>query len=403
MSGWAKITIPGSISKTPGVVITLKFAEILQFDKSGMIYTANLRTAQATDTYITKGDASGEVFEPHFTYHGFQYMQLTYSGAASNFPPLALTAIEGIHIFSSVQTIGALEFDNKVMDSLQRNIWWGQSSNLMSVPTDCDQRDERLGWMADGQLSTEEAMHNFDMPAFYTNWVRLMGDEVGTDGSMTDTVPFVRYGSRPADPAWGAAYPLVTYWLWKYYNDVSIVKEQWTGLMSYIKFLQGRIDGGGIGKLYGYYGDWVPPPPAGKASISFTSGWYAILNILNCAELAKAIGNNEDATYLNQLAAKYIPEFNSYWVRSNNNYDNGLQTDLSLPLYMGPGVMVSQANWQAVATNLVNNVINACDTHLSTGILGTKYLMLALSMIGRTDVAIAVTTTHFISWLGLGI
>lgn len=182
--------------------------------------------------------------------------------------------------YSSVNTTGAISLHNSILDQIQHNIWWGQSSNLMSVPTDCDQRDERLGWMADGHLSAEEAAHNFDVSAFYTKWVRDMAlVQNATTGAMWDVVPPMRYAASAADPAWDAAFPLVASYLLTYYNDTRIVADLYTQLQSYVAFLAGQAQKTGLTGMYGDFGDWVPPPPQNKASTHFTGSFYYLLAI----------------------------------------------------------------------------------------------------------------------------
>src|ERR1019366_4189505 len=164
-----------------GTRVQLRHAELLYDD--GTLNVENLRAAKATDVYILRGDGCLEVYQPRFTYHGFRYVELTgYPGA----PKLDTLRAKVVH--SDVR------------------------------PTGCNQRDERMGWMADAHLYAETAMLNFDMPAFYTNFLRDIHDVQGADGTVTDTVPH-RYGSRPADPAWGMAYPLLTWYMYEYYGD----------------------------------------------------------------------------------------------------------------------------------------------------------------------------------------
>jgi alpha-L-rhamnosidase len=202
-----------------GTVVTLRHAEIL--NSNGSIYTDNLRSAKATDQYTLKGDSNGEVYEPRFTYHGFRFVEI------SGFPGVpTLDTLEGHHISSSVENIGSFSANTLVLNQIQRNILWGQSSNLMSVPTDCDQRDERLGWMADAQLSSAQAIYNFDLSAFYSSWARLMQDDE-VSGQIADVVPFVRFGARPGDPAWSAAFPIIVYEIYKRNNDLDIISNRY--------------------------------------------------------------------------------------------------------------------------------------------------------------------------------
>jgi alpha-L-rhamnosidase len=381
-SGWCRLRVKAS----RGTTITLRHAEILQ--NNGMIYTANLRSAKATDTYICKGDPNGEVYEPRFTYHGFRFVELTgYPGVPN------LDTLVAVHVSSAVPRNGLVSFNIPALNQLQSNILYGQRSNLMSVPTDCDQRDERLGWMADAHLSAEEAFHNFYMPSFYTNWLQLIADDQGNDGTVTDVVPYIRYGSRPADPAWGAAYPLLLWWMYEYYGDVSILAKHYSSLKLYHQYIIQRVSNSGLNKIWSYYGDWVPPPPAPKCSGQLVSAFFYLLNLKQMAAIAKLLGNGKDAQYYNDVYSKAVSQFNSAWYH-NNTYDIGVQTAMALPLYLG-----IVPNPQAVVTTLLNDIANH-QNHLTTGIIGTKYLLLFLSDIGRTDVALKLATqTSYPSWI----
>eukprot|EP01121_Diplochlamys_sp_Union-15-3_P012427 TRINITY_DN3717_c0_g1_i1.p1 TRINITY_DN3717_c0_g1~~TRINITY_DN3717_c0_g1_i1.p1 ORF type:complete len:721 (+),score=164.69 TRINITY_DN3717_c0_g1_i1:635-2797(+) len=352
-----------------------------------MIDTSNLRSAKATDVYILKGNSAGEYYTPRFTYHGFRFAELTgYPGT-----PTADDLVS-IHLYSSVKKTGSISFSYGELNQIQHNVQYGQQSNLMSVPTDCDQRDERLGWMGDAQLSAAEALHNFDMGSFYTNFLQLIRDDQGTDGSVTDVVPFVRYGSRPADPAWGAAYPMIVWELYLVNGDVGIVREHYGGVKAWIDLLTSKIDSSGFANFYCYYGDWVPPPPAPRCSCHFTAAFYYLLGLSQLSDMAKVIGNNADATKYSSLYASGVPKFNQAFY-SNGKYDIGVQTTNVLPLYLG-----ITPNMTLTVNNLLNSIA-AQGTHFDTGIIGTKYIMLVLSDIGRTDVALKMATSvTYPSW-----
>jgi len=381
-SGWVKINVKGP----KGTIIRLRHAEILDHDGSGMIYTANLRSAKATDYYTLKGDPNGETYHPRFTYHGFRFVELTGFPGTPN-----LQTLTAQHLFSSVPSVGQINLNNAILDRIQHNIIYGQQSNLMSVPTDCDQRDERLGWMGDAQLAAEEAMHNFDMGSFYSHFVRLINDDEGSDGTVTDTVPYLRYGSRPADPAWGAAYPLIVYWLHEYNGDVGIVAEQYAGVKGWLDYLTARVKESGIGKMFYNYGDWVPPPPAQRCNESLTSAFYYILNLQQLSAMATKLGNTGDAAKYLTLSQQASTEFNAAFL-TGANYAQGYQTCQVLPIFLGITPSSAPAN------QLLND-ITSHQTHLTTGILGTKYLPLSLSMIGRTDVALELALqTTYPSW-----
>ena len=179
--------------------------------------------ARAEDHYILKGEGE-EIWEPRFTYHGFRYVEVT------GFPGTPkLDTVRGRVVHSAVKPVGSFAASKPILNGLQRIITWGQKTNLHSIPTDCSQRDERMGWMGDAQGTAEEAIMNFDMAAFYTNFMRDIRDVQDEKGRITDTVPHI-WGSRPADPAWGTAYPLICWYMYQYYGDTRVLEEHYDGL-----------------------------------------------------------------------------------------------------------------------------------------------------------------------------
>ncbi len=228
-----------------GTTITLRHAEILVHPpysgEPGMIYTENLRSALATDKFILRGDGQIEEYSPRHTYHGFQYVEVTgYPGE------LTPDNIEAIHIASALPLRSSLTFSSTVLTSLHERIIWGQRSNLMSVPTDCDQRDERLGWMGDANLSAESFCLNFDMANFFANFLRLIVDEQGDDGSIPDVVPTVRYGNRPGDTSWSTAFTTITWALYRFYGELGPAVENGKALDAFKGFLDHNLETSGI-------------------------------------------------------------------------------------------------------------------------------------------------------------
>src|SRR2546427_8604904 len=216
-SGWVQLRVSGP----RGAAVKMRFSELV-YD-NGMINRQNIREAKSRDIYILRGEGV-ETYEPRFTYHGFRYVEVTgYPGTPS------LDSLRGRVVHTAVDPTGSFVASKQILNQIQKLIRWSQLTNLFSIPTDCDQRNERQGWMGDAQVTAEEAMLNFDMAAFYTNFVRDIHDAEGPDGTVTDTVPH-RYGQRPADPAWGTAYPLLCWYMWQQYGDRRILEENYDGL-----------------------------------------------------------------------------------------------------------------------------------------------------------------------------
>jgi len=375
-SGWAQLRVRGE----RGTEVRMRFAELL-YD-NGMINQENLRSARAEDTYILRGEGE-EVFEPSFTYHGFRYLELTgFPGA-----PGAET-IRGKVVRSAVRQVGSFSCSKPILNQLQRNIVWGQQSNLHSIPTDCCQRDERMGWMGDAQGTAEEAMMNFDMAAFYTNFIRDINDVQDEAGRVTDTVPHI-WGQRPADPAWGTAYPLLCWYMYQYYGDKRILEEQYEGIKKYVEFLRSRAEDGLV--KYSYYGDWVAVE---NTPGSIVSSFYYYYDVKILADMAKVLGRQKDEQAYHQLGEKIKSAFNrQYFDPKTKNYANGTQTANTLPLFLE---IAPESERGSVFGNLFQDIVYKHNTHLTTGIIGAKYLMELLTRFNASDLAyeLAVQTTY---------
>jgi alpha-L-rhamnosidase len=377
-SGWAQVRASGP----EGTDIRLRFAELVYPD--GRINQENLRGARAEDHFILKGSGE-ESWEPRFTYHGFRYVEITgYPGTPK------VDTIHGRVVHTAVKPVGSFASSKPILNDLQRNIVWGQKTNLHSVPTDCDQRDERMGWMADAQGSTEEAMMNFDMAAFYSNFVRDIRDVQDEKGQITDTVPYI-WGTRPADPAWGTAYPLISWYMYKYYGDTRILDENYAGLKKYVESLK-ALSENGILRLSNY-GDWVAVEKCPSALVS-TFYYYYDTKIL--ADAARILGRPADAKLYDDLAGRIKVAFNKEFYDPKTRSYGPTQTANTLPLFLD---LAEGAAADGTWDRLTNDVVYGHDSHLTTGIIGTKYIMELLTRSGRAHLAYDIATqTTYPSW-----
>ncbi len=379
-SGWVRLKVSGP----RGTVVKLRHAELLYDD--GTLNVENLRSARATDTYTLKGEGQ-EVFEPHFTYHGFRYVELTgYPGA----PPM--DAVQGRVVHSDVRPIGGFSSSKQLLNQIQHNVQWGITSNLESVPTDCNQRDERMGWMADAHLYSEAAMVNFDMAAFYTNWLRTIHDEQDAEGAVPDTTPRARFARGAADPPWGAAYPLILWYAYQQYGDRRLLEQHFDGIRKWSDFLWSKSTGGTTD--FAKFGDWVPvdftPNPLSSTVYSYASADVA-------AKVAHVLGKSDAEQALRQRVAEIKAGFNKrFFNAAEGYYGNGSQGSQVLPLVYG---MVDDTNRGRVMSHLWNQIVYHNDSHLTTGILATKHLLPLLSRNGNLDLAYDIATqTDFPSW-----
>jgi alpha-L-rhamnosidase len=379
ISGWAELHVRGARATQ----IQMRFAELL-YD-TGMINRENIRDARSRDIYILRGGGE-EVYRPRFTYHGFRYVEVTgYPGTPS------LDSLRGQVVHSAVATTGSFVASKPILNQIHKLVRWSDLTNLHSVPTDCDQRNERMGWLGDSQTSSEGLLLNFDMAAFYSNFLRDIRDVQGPDGTLTDTVPH-RYGSRPADPAWGTALPLMTWYLYQQTGDRRVLEENYDANKKYLEFLCTRAPDHVL--RYSYYGDWVALE---KTPGALVSDFYFYYDALVLAKMATVLGRSADATAYGQLAGQIKDAFNrEFFDPKTGNYANGTQTANALPLFLD---MVPEEHRGAVAGNLTNNIVYGHDTHVTTGFIGVRYLMPVLTKLGDSPLAydLAAQTT-FPSW-----
>jgi len=381
-TGWAALHLRGP----RGTKVTLRYAELL--DEKGMLNVIPNRGAKATDTYILKGEGE-EVYEPRFTYHGFRYVEVT------GFPGTpTLENIEGRVVHSAVKPIGGFICSNPLINQIHRNILWGQLSNLMSVPTDCPQRNERMGWMGDAQLSAEEAIYNFDMATFYKKWIEDIKEAQKEDGSVPDVVP-PYWSLYPADPAWGTACVVIPYLLYQYCGDKRILEECYSLIKGWVDFLTGKAEDYII--TYGKYGDWCPPAhikPV-ETPTELTSTWYYYHDTLMLSRMASILGRLSDAEKYSELSENIKEAFNTKFLK-DGRYAAGSQTCSVLPLFLG---MVPEDKKKTILKNLVDDIVVMHNGHLNTGIVGTRYILDVLTKCGKTDLAYRlVTQTTYPGW-----
>jgi len=377
-SGWARIRVQGP----RGTDVRLRFGELLFED--GTLNQDNLRSAQAEDHYILKGEGE-EMWEPRFTYHGFRYVEI------KGFPGTPkLDTIRGRVVHSAVEPIGSFAASKDILNGIQRIITWGQKTNLHSIPTDCDQRDERMGWMGDAQGTAEEAIMNFDMAAFYTNFMRDIRDVQDEKGRLSDTVPHI-WGGENADPAWATAYPLICWYMYQYYGDTRVLEEHYEGLKKYVEFLRTKAENGLV--KFSSYGDWVAIE---KCPGAIVSSFYYLYDVRILADAARIIGKTADATLYDKLATDIRTAFNrEYYNPKTGDYADGTQTANTLPLFLGIPTDKEGGAWG----RLFDDIVYKHNVHLTTGIIGTKYIMEVLTRSGAADLAYDIACkTDFPSW-----
>ena len=215
-----------------GASVMVRYTETLEVpgpQTLTALYSDNLQNAAATEVFIFAEDDVEETFVPAFTYHGFRYLEVR--GARTT---VTEDKVECYFIHTEVTLVGNVTFDSRVMNQLQHNIQWGQLANLMSIPSDCPQRDERKGWLGDAGISVDESLYNFDSGHFYPNFLDLIQDVQAADGSVPDTVPF-SYGTRHGDPNWGTALPSIAWAVYDHYGDVAVLQKHYQGIKAWVE------------------------------------------------------------------------------------------------------------------------------------------------------------------------
>jgi alpha-L-rhamnosidase len=385
-AGWVRISLAGP----RGTSVRMRHAELLNDDNT--LNVSPNQNAEATDIYILKGEGR-EGYEPRFTYHGFRYVEIT------GMPSLpALSSVEACVVHSDVETVGEFSCSHGLINKIHRNTVWGQLSNLMSIPTDCSQRDERQGWLGDAHLAAEESMFNFGMGAFYTKFLRDIQLAQLRDGSLPDTVPPYLGRLYPADPAWGAAYITLAWLVYQFYGDTRILERHFDAMRKYVDFLTSRSVRL-IARDLGKYGDWCPPGSIApkRTPVDLTSTWYFYHDTLLLSKIAEVLGRDADHRGLLGLAGDIREAFNMAFLRDGEyaayrfapvDRSPG-QTSNVLPLYLD---MVPPELKSRVLGRLLQGVVDEQDYHLDTGILGTRYILDVLTENGYADVAFKVST-----------
>ncbi len=413
-AGWVRLKVKGY----PGCRIRMHFAE-LKDEKTGMLNPNTNRGAEAADIYICKSYET-EVFEPHFTYHGFRYVELTgYPGTPS------IDSIEARVVHSSVERIGSFFCGNELINRIHSNYIWTQVSNLHSVPTDCCQRDERMGWVGDAQLSAEAAVYNFDMASFYSKFEGDIRESQLDSGSVAGVSP-AYWSCYPADPTYATACVEFPWIVSRYYDDTRIIEESLEAMTRWVDYLGSQADENGI-VSFGLFGDWCPPMHANPVDTPFeiTSTWYYAHDAYVVSQMAKRIGKDDIAQKYYAIFEKSAEAYNRQFLKGDRYsaskfsdeelaekikswlnvlppeqrpsvmkryatlYSSSSQTSNLLPLYLG---IVPEKNKEEVLQTLIQDLVVTRAWHINTGVVGLKFLPDVLVANGYEDLLYTLMT-----------
>jgi alpha-L-rhamnosidase len=380
-----------------GDKVTISHAEVM--DKAGNFYTENLRTARSQDVYILKG-GDMETFEPQFTWQGFRYIKI--EGYPGELKPENFTAIA---LYSDMRPTGTFSCSNALINQLQHNIQWGQKGNFLDVPTDCPQRDERLGWTGDAQVFSRTATYNMNAHNFFAKWLKDVAADQYANGSVPFVIPNV-IGKGASGPGgstgWADVATIIPWNVYLAYGDKRILEEQYPSMKAWVNYMQQQSKND-LWNTGFHFGDWLF-----YSRNDDTDGSSAITNkylIAQCfyaystqllINTAVVLGKKDDEAYYTTLLAKIKDAYLREYVTPNGLISSDTQTAYVLALQFD---MLPENLRQQAAARLVSN-IRRYDDHLTTGFLGTPYLCHVLSRFGYPNVAYRLLLQDtYPSWL----
>lgn len=368
-----------------GTRVTLRHAEMLNPD--GTIYTRNLRGAPSVDHYICKGGGV-ERWQPTFTFHGFQYVEVSGLPAKP-----ANDAVTGIVIASDTPRTGEFLCSDARLNQLQSNIQWGQRGNYLSVPTDCPQRDERLGWMGDAQVFIRTATYNADVAAFFSKWLVDVDDGQSPEGSFSDVCPNTM-GSG-GTPAWGDAGVICPWTLYEAYGDKQLLEQHLPAMIKWVEFMRARSDGLIRSRDRGSdYGDWLSNAADTPKDLIGTA--YFAYSTRLVAEACRVLGHAEEAARYEKLFQEIKEAFARKYVAADGRIHGNTQTAYAMALKFD----LLPDELRPKAAQYLAQDVQARNGHLSTGFIGVGYLLPVLADSGNTATAYQLLLQDsFPSWL----
>ncbi len=399
IAGWARLTVEAPA----GTRVQLRFGERLS--PNGTLYVENLRRAKATDVYVCRGDGV-EVWEPHFTFHGFQYIEFT--GLPAGAVPRT-DAVLGCVVHSATPMHGEFACSHEGVNRLWLNGHWSQRDNFLSVPTDCPQRDERLGWMGDAQVFMRTATCNGDVAAFFTKWMRDVIDAQTPEGLFPDVAPridehtdFVGLDDLCGGAGWADAGVIVPWTMWRVYGDTRIVERSWAAMTAWLDYLERtNPDHLRTRDLRNNYGDWLCIPTdtsfrtqSPMKNLLATAYWAG--DAAKTAEMATALGRAGEADRFRAMAGAVREAFQGEFCAGGGRLTVETQTAYLLALAFD---LMPDGEREAAAARLVE-LIRDNDWHLSTGFIGISFLNPILTLTGHGDVAYRLLLQEtYPSWL----
>jgi alpha-L-rhamnosidase len=393
MVGWLRL----KLNAQAGTTVTLQHAEVL--DKEGNFYTENLRVAKQAITYTAKGEGE-ETFEPHFTFQGFRYVKV--QGFPAEPTPDNLT---GVVVHSDITPAGTFECSSTQINQLQHNIQWGQKGNFVDVPTDCPQRDERLGWTGDAQAFARTAAFNADVAAFYTKWLKDMAADQKASGAIPHVIPNVLARKDPAansaSAGWADAAVIVPWTVYLSYGDTRILERQYASMKGWVDYMAARAGDSYLWNKDFTFGDWLAfattrsDYPGATTDKDLISQAYFAHSTDLLQKTAALLGKSDDARKYADLLTNIKRVFDAEFVTASGRLSSNTQTAYSLALAFE---LLPETLRARAAERLAGDVRTF--KHITTGFLGTPVICHVLSDYGYFDEAfMLLNRREYPSWL----
>ena len=386
LTGLVEIRIRGK----KGQRITIRHAEVL--DKDGVFYPDTLRTAKSEDTYILNGEE--QVLMPHFTFHGFRYAAV--EGIEN--PDVKMFTACAMH--SAMRKTGSFRCSNEKVNQLQSNISWSLRDNFFDIPSDCPQRDERLGWMGDAQVFSWTAAFNRETALFFTKWMRDVSSASSLEKGVPHVVPDIQ--GTYSSAAWSDAAVIIPWVVYQTYGDTRILEESWKCMHEWVDYIHNHVNENGLWMSGYQYGDWLAldremgDKSVGATDIYFVANAYYIYITEIVAKTAHILGRHKEADHYEALRETTLDSFREEYYTVRGRIVSETQTAYALSLYFG---LANEKDREQIVQRLISNIEDH-KNHLTTGFVGTPYLCHALSENGAHDTAsILFMREDLPSWL----
>ncbi|WP_245647885.1 glycoside hydrolase family 78 protein [Paenibacillus borealis] len=389
MVGWMRFTVEGQA----GQEFQLRHFEVL--DQEGNVYTDNLRAARQTVTYITRGGGR-ESFQPRFTFQGFRYVQLI--GFPEN---LSLQDFTGVVLHSDMEPTGTFTCSNPLLNQLQHNILWGEKGNFVDVPTDCPQRDERLGWTGDAQMFIRTSAYLMNVAPFFSKWLKDLAADQLDNGGVPFVIPHVLDENSHSSAAWGDAAVICPWTIYQCYGDKRILEQQYSSMQGWVEYIRRQGTDEFLWNTGFHFGDWLgldakPDSYIGATDRDYIATAFYAYSAGLMGKTAAVLGRTEDEQYYSQLHVRIKQAFNREFITPSGRVSVATQTACVLALMFG--LVEGKAEERTVAKLI--ELLEESKYHLTTGFVGTPYLNLVLAGAGHYDAAYKLLLqTDYPSWL----